>query len=470
MTPAPDKARNPDTPRLWRRPVEWIGGSLEWSPVEKAMLGLGLVFPFLAGYDFRFYQLASHPEIEPYISREWVSHIRFLNQILMAACLFLGAIGSVIRKRNPGSYVFSLLSICLLFTAGTLVTWALGPYTSPSFIAFLLVAIIAFLLFEHSAVFAGIGLYTVSLVALTIGERLEVIPYAPLLKGQPYIDGRLSNEWVIGNAISMIMGSLFALAVYRFVLVRWRDREGKLTVAYQELSRAKDELVRAESLAAVGSLVTGAAHELRNPLASSSALFQSLRDDIEVSSATAPEKQEALQTIEMALRGQRRAALIVERLYRLTDDLVTHKSSVPLGESLDGLDKSCPGLQTAIAPDLRTLRVPHAFVGTVLPNLIDNARAAGGAQPPRVDVTANDGTLQIVVSDSGRGIPKSMQPEVFKPFFTGQKAGEGHGVGLGLYIVHELVNRMGGKVNLDSEEGKGTRIGVSIPLAGLQDY
>jgi len=52
---------------------------------------------------------------------------------------------------------------------------------------------------------------------------------------------------------------------------------------------------------------------------------------------------------------------------------------------------------------------------------------------------------------------------VFKPFVTGQKAGEGHGVGLGLYIVHELVGLMRGSVELDSAPGRGTTVTIRLP-------
>src|SRR5581483_7835349 len=104
----------------------------------------------------------------------------------------------------------------------------------------------------------------------------------------------------------------------------------------------------------------------------------------------------------------------------------------------------------------------------VFMNLITNAAQAVGEKHENgggcIDITTErkNGTVLITVADNGPGIPPEVLPRIFDPFFTTKDVGKGSG--LGLSIVHGIVERHGGTISVDSEVGKGTRFQVSLPV------
>ncbi|GAA2464446.1 sensor histidine kinase [Agromyces soli] len=108
----------------------------------------------------------------------------------------------------------------------------------------------------------------------------------------------------------------------------------------------------------------------------------------------------------------------------------------------------------------------------VVDNLVSNAvkynRQGGEVM---VGATVDEGMAWVVVRDTGIGIPEAELPKVFERFFRsgGVRQGTVHGSGLGLGIARELVERHGGEIHIDSEEGSGTTVIVTLPVAGPED-
>jgi len=110
-------------------------------------------------------------------------------------------------------------------------------------------------------------------------------------------------------------------------------------------------------------------------------------------------------------------------------------------------------------------------------NLLINARDAIPAkQAGEIRITSrldeSGRAVQVLISDTGVGIPKANLDRVFAPFFTTKDVNEG--TGLGLYITYKTIDRHNGLIELDSEEGKGTTVTVTLPIenqisAGKQD-
>ena len=73
-----------------------------------------------------------------------------------------------------------------------------------------------------------------------------------------------------------------------------------------------------------------------------------------------------------------------------------------------------------------------------------------------------DGTVQVRIRDTGPGIPKAYLPKVFDPFFTTKSQGEGSG--LGLTVANRIITKHGGKIHMESEEGKGATCVISLPV------
>ena len=102
-------------------------------------------------------------------------------------------------------------------------------------------------------------------------------------------------------------------------------------------------------------------------------------------------------------------------------------------------------------------------IGVVTLNLVSNALLAlppGGTV--RVSTRSTEEEVRLVVEDDGHGIPAELLPRIWDPFFTTRGAGEG--LGLGLSLVHRIVHDdMGGRIDVQSSPGKGTRFEVVIP-------
>jgi two-component system NtrC family sensor kinase len=115
-----------------------------------------------------------------------------------------------------------------------------------------------------------------------------------------------------------------------------------------------------------------------------------------------------------------------------------------------------------IDPEARIRGFPGQ-VDQILMNLLTNAAQAIGSQGGTIRVIAkvHDDQVLLSVSDDGPGIPADILPRIFDPFFTTKDVGEGSG--LGLSIVHGIVERHGGQIDVDSKPEQGTTFTVSFP-------
>jgi signal transduction histidine kinase len=100
-------------------------------------------------------------------------------------------------------------------------------------------------------------------------------------------------------------------------------------------------------------------------------------------------------------------------------------------------------------------------------NLLTNAAQAIGDRGGTIRVGAQIGDARVLltVSDDGPGIPAAVLPRIFDPFFTTKDVGEGSG--LGLSIVHGIIERHGGQIDVESKPGQGTTFTISFPRPGV---
>ena len=110
------------------------------------------------------------------------------------------------------------------------------------------------------------------------------------------------------------------------------------------------------------------------------------------------------------------------------------------------------------------MRADPAKLRQVVDQLVENAvrySPAGGVV--RIEARRRPHAVEVSVADEGVGIPEAERQRVFEKFFRG--ADEGSGTGLGLFIARGLVSAMGGRINVDSEEGHGSRFAFELPVA-----
>lgn len=269
-------------------------------------------------------------------------------------------------------------------------------------------------------------------------------------------------------------------------------RNDELGSALADLKRAETDLVRAERMASVATLVRGIAHELNNPLSFVAGNVGPLRRYADfltravrevASSGTKLEelrlgKNKDLAFVERDLgkllddveEGAKRARLIVGDLQSLTDGPSRSIEPVDLAkviaQSVRLLEPSKPET-VAIEVDANDGEPILARAGEMeqaVVNLVDNAiRAVGDRGTIRVTLRVEDDVRIVVVSDDGRGMSESVRARATEPFFTTRAAGEGSG--LGLAIVATIAEHHDGAVDISSRPGEGTTVTLRVRSA-----
>ena len=250
-----------------------------------------------------------------------------------------------------------------------------------------------------------------------------------------------------------------------------RDEEGNIIGTVMvfrditELKQLEEQLVRKEKLATIGQLASGVGHELRNPLGvignSAYYLNMKLKD--------ADEK--VRKHIEIQLREVQRANKII------TDLLDFSRTRPPSLEKGDVnsiikdtlVDIKVPeniSLGTHLNDELPGILVDPDQIRQVFLNVISNAVQAmpeGGRLEIKTGV--KDDFAEIMLRDTGEGIPKEQLQNIFEPLFT-KKA---KGIGLGLSIVKGIVEGHKGTIEVESEVGKGTTFTIKLPLQRIEE-
>ena len=256
--------------------------------------------------------------------------------------------------------------------------------------------------------------------------------------------------------------------------------------ALEHLRETQASLIEAEKLAALGRLVAGVAHEINNPVGSSLTVASSLQRRYEIFAAEIGRgdiRRSTLNEFLDAVRGAsvqlvanlERASELVQsfkqvaadrsRLERRRFDLGELTTQVLLGLRPE-LRKRGLALEVVCAPSLMMDSLPGPY-GLVLSNLVLNsvvhAFADGRAGTIRLKVQAcGPDDVEIVLSDDGCGMSPQIRRQAFDPFFTTRRPVGA--TGLGLHIVHSMVvDRLEGRLTLQSEQGAGTTVRVVLP-------
>jgi PAS domain S-box-containing protein len=253
-----------------------------------------------------------------------------------------------------------------------------------------------------------------------------------------------------------------------------------------ELTAAQAELARRDKLAALGSLVSGIAHELNTPIGNSLTLATTMADRTRTISASLGQglRRSTLEAHlaemegahQILVRNLERAASLVASFKQISMDHVREQRRVFSLTAL--LNDVVPPLRIAVKGKAVTVRLQaeagldmDSYPGPlaqVLAKLFDNCLVhafdiAGGAI--LIDARRHSaGTVSLSVADNGAGIPAELLPKIYNPFFT-TKLGSG-GSGLGLHVAHNIVTGvLGGRIEASSSVGAGTTLTLVLPVA-----
>ena len=254
------------------------------------------------------------------------------------------------------------------------------------------------------------------------------------------------------------------------------DRTRELEEALSEKERTQEQLIRSESLAAIGQLVAGVAHELNNPLTTVTSLVQSVIEDFEQTDEKMLLDPDAVDDLKFADKELDRARSIVSSLLGLSRQTQTYSEAVNLnGVIKDALrilynqyKHSDLNIVESYAMDLPDIQGNFANLGQVALNIIQNAIQAvldiKGTIFLSTHFDENKKQAVFTCKDTGPGISAAIRQDIFKPFFTTKSVGKG--TGLGLYICHEIVAKHGGTLKLDNAGASGAVFEVRLPIGG----
>lgn len=250
------------------------------------------------------------------------------------------------------------------------------------------------------------------------------------------------------------------------------DRNLGFVIILRDNTRSRERQIQeieSEKIEAVKSLAAGVAHEIGNPLNSLNIHLQVAERKIK--KRADPElAEELLESIEIARSEIKRLDFIVEKFLNAVRPSRPNLEPTDLNELLNeavtfiGPEISDRRISTTLelTENLPVLNVDRDQFKQVCYNLIRNSSQAMGSDGELTIRTGfNDENVVVTFADDGPGIPPDQVSRVFEPYYTTKKTGSG----LGLMIVHRIVNEHAGEIQFRSDEGIGTEVTIYLPRA-----
>ncbi|MEW6267267.1 MAG: ATP-binding protein [Thermodesulfobacteriota bacterium] len=276
---------------------------------------------------------------------------------------------------------------------------------------------------------------------------------------------------------ALAIGLLGGLAVVTCTVLLVRRLVARWIQADREKEALNQQIIQSDKLASLGLLVTGVAHEINNPLAimmeEAGWLEDLIRDETQCV-ADPKARAEFERSLGKIKTHGRRCKEITHMLLSFGRRSDTGRLE---SAQLNDLVKNVVGLVERLARSAKVFinldldgTLPLTYISPpemeqVLMNLLKNAVDAmeetGGVIVVRTRPDGADG-VTLTVQDNGPGIPAAVRSRIFDPFFTTKPVGKG--TGLGLSICYGLVERMGGRIELHSQEGRGTTFIIHLPV------
>jgi signal transduction histidine kinase len=235
----------------------------------------------------------------------------------------------------------------------------------------------------------------------------------------------------------------------------------------RKMKDMEDRIQLAERLSSLGHLAAGVAHEIRNPLNAIGMGLQRLKR--EFLPQNEPKKEEYISFMELILKEIRRVNEIIEQFLTLSRPFQLNLTKSPLQDLLKNLitlfqeEASTLGitLRTEISAELPVIKMDPERLTQALINIMKNGMQAmrpGGTL--RIETKLLKDAVEVMISDSGSGIPADQMEKIFNYYYTTKEKG----VGLGLPIAHRIIEAHGGRLKIESRVDSGTKVTVTLPV------
>ncbi len=290
------------------------------------------------------------------------------------------------------------------------------------------------------------------------GTAYRDVPRDPLAPQQPALTAQSTSILTLGSRS-------FAYQYFDVALtVEDKRRIGLLMKEISEEKALQEQLAMADKLSGLGTLAAGIAHEMNNPLYSIMGFTEAILEEKETSkihsyAEKVLSRAKHMASIILNFAGYSRssgsdslqdvnvnerldASLEMALLASYSDDIVTEKNYA----------------------DVPLIPAKPEEIQQIFLNIFANAvQAMEGKGKLEISSQPLNGNIVTVIRDTGPGIPLEYLSKVFDPFFTTKE--QGKGTGLGLNIVHRLVEKYGGQISVDSKVGEGTTFTVTFPYS-----
>ncbi|MDY6823108.1 MAG: ATP-binding protein [Thermodesulfobacteriota bacterium] len=375
-----------------------------------------------------------------------------ISGVIFALSVAYAILMSIIRRKVAFAY-FQIIADTLIVTAIIYVT---GCYASVFSFLYLIVIMGACFFLRRKG-----GMIVAALCSIQYGIMLDLEYYGlltPLDVAGIFAVSYLGGPQVLYKMVITII-ACFGVAFLTSLLV---EQEQK---ARQELGVMRRHVHRVEHMAAIGEMAAGLAHEIKNPLAALTGAIQMLN-----TSSSSTTDDDRLMRIIQREAGRLNSLVTNFLLFARPQKGRVKKIALDavVSETLELFEK---GLQErgninceAEVPENIWVEMDPEYLSQILWNLLLNAADAiqeteDGQGTINVKIfTAGNRTVKVEIRDDGCGMPREKADAVFDPFFTTKP----RGTGLGLSVVHRLVESYGGRIDFESTPGAGTRFILTL--------
>ncbi|WP_027359450.1 two-component system sensor histidine kinase NtrB [Desulforegula conservatrix] len=417
----------------WKKTDFYKG--LKWLITLRAIFGIVLLS---SGFISRITQA-------PSISMMAFGLVFFISLLILLFSLVYALVLPRIKKGNVFAYfqivIDSLLITLIIFATG-------GPDSFFHFLYLLVIMYSSLLLGRKAAVFVA-GLSSLEYSVLTVVEAFGIIGF---------LGPEFNYYKSFAGVLYKILSTVSACFLMSFLGSLLADQAKK---AKKELEAMGLHLKRVEKLAFAGEMAAGLAHEIKNPLAALSGSVQILKDEIS-------ECSDNYRLIQIILRETDRLNNLVTNFLSLSSQKSGDVKLVNVGDIIEDVigcfrkDDKTRDIEFKINsfPECRIMIDPNQL-SQVIWNLVQNAADAIVTEDSdgRIEVSCSqtaDKRVMLMVKDNGSGMSSEDLTSVFTPFYTTKPAGNG----LGLCIVHRILENYDARIDITSREDSGTEFRI----------